>query len=183
MGRFAPGWRGVALLASGMVVGLLASGGRAPSLRAGGGDRPDASIVASVAYAVEMHPQTKSAIAKDAVCVLNYTRGYLYAALPMPLKSAVGSRQLSDWGERDLLKDFAIGRNHDPHFAMTSGGVGAQEGGWSALYIIETTTGQTAVYRIEPEARAGSNAPRITLLERRQDPRLGQAGGGATASR
>src|SRR5262249_50698752 len=78
--------RGAMILAGGVALGLVVGGGRSTPLRAGAGDRPDAAIVTAGAFVMEISGATKTAIPKDAVYYLNYSRGYLYAAVPMPTK-------------------------------------------------------------------------------------------------
>jgi hypothetical protein len=172
------GW----VLAVGMAVGWALQPGRGSLLHAGGGDRPDAALVATGPIATEMHPTLKVAVTTDAVYYLNYSRGYLYAAVPMPTQTAGSSRLLSDFGERDLIKDFGLRPGSDPHFTMTSGVLGSASGGWAPLYVFETTTGQMAAYRVVPQVRAGSSSPVLQLLEKRADPRLARARPTATAA-
>jgi hypothetical protein len=174
------GW----ILAAGTALGWAIGSGRSPVLRAGGGDRPDAAVVARVAIAQNEHPALKVPVRTDALFYLNYSRGYLYAAVPLPTQTAGSSRLLSDFGERDLIKDFGIRPGTDPHFTLISGmlGVASNEAGES-LFVFETTTGQMAAYKVVPEVRAGSSAPQIQLVEKRTDPRLARARGAATAAR
>lgn len=174
---------GVLTLATGVVLGSwLTGGGSLRPLQAGAGDRPDAAIVATAPLAVEVHRATKATITNDAVYYLNYSRGYLCAAVPMLTKTAGASRILSDFGHRDLLKDFSIPRGAEPHFAMTAGNLGANGEGWAALYVFETTTGQVGVYHVEPQVRAGSSAPQIVLVEKRTEPHLAHSRSAAVAA-
>jgi hypothetical protein len=174
----------LAALAAGVLLGAVLVGGQAPTLRAGAGDRPDAAIVTTAPFATEMN-KNKAPITNDAVYYLNYSRAYLCAAVPMLTKTAGASRILSDFAERDLLKDFAIPQGVEPHFAMAAGNLGANGEGWAALYVFETTTGQVAAYHVEPQVRPGSSAPQLLLVEKRTDPRLALARTAAptTASR
>jgi hypothetical protein len=171
-----------AALAAGVVLGGVFCGGRTSILCAGGGDRPDAAIVATAPFATEVHSKSKTPITNDAVYYLNYSRGYLCAAVPMLTKTVGATRLLSDFAERDLLKDFALPRGVEPHFTMAVGHLGANGEGWAALYVFETTTGQVAAYRVEPLIRPGSSAPQIVLVEKRADPRLARARSAATTA-
>lgn len=160
------------ILAVGVLLGTALNGRPGSRLMAGAGDRPDAAIVMTAPFATEVHARSKASITNDAVYYLNYSRGYLLAAVPLLTKTAGSARILSDLGERDLLKDFSIPRGTEPHFTMAAGNLGANGEGWAALYVFETTTGQVAVYHVEQQLRAGSSAPLIVLVEKRTDPRL-----------
>jgi hypothetical protein len=165
----------VLLVAAGTLLGVLITGRPAMRLNAAGGDRPDAAVVATGPISVEQNPALKVQIASDAVYYLNYSRGFLYAAVPMPTTSTNQSRLLSDFGERDLLRDFQIGAGSNPHFTMTTGSLGSMNEGWAPLYVFETTTGQMVAYRVIAQARVGNSAPTIQIVDRRSDPRLARA--------
>jgi hypothetical protein len=167
--------RGGLFLAVGLALGWILATAPTARLHAGGGDRPDAAIVATGPIGIEPSAALKTEITKDAVYYLNYSRGFLYAAVPLLTQTAGSSRILSEFGERDLLKDFGIGPGTHPHFAMTAGNLGASGDGWAALYVFETTTGQLAIYRAVPQVRAGSSSPVIQLVEKRADGRLAMA--------
>jgi hypothetical protein len=177
--RFRSGALAMMLVVAGFLAGWLVAGARPRPVAAGGGDRPDAATVTTATIAVEANPKLGVQFNTDAVYYLNYSRGFLYVAVPMPNNQvgAVG-RILSDFGERDLLKDFALPPGATPHFAMASGQLGMLSSGFAPLYVFESTTGQLAVYRTEPQFKSRSSAPTLVLLEKRDDPRLGR---GATS--
>lgn len=170
------------LLALGVGAGVLISSGRPAPLHAGGGDHPDAPLALMVAISTEQTAD-KIGVTTDAVCYLNYLRGTLLAAIPSLTQSPGKSQVLSEFAERDLLRDFPIPPGTAAHFTMVTGKLGARSEGWAPLYVFETTTGQFAAYRIMPLARSGSNAPQIQLVEKRNDPRLAGARRTSTASR
>ncbi len=167
-------WNAIALVA-GIVLGATWASSRPLELHAGGGDRPDAAVVTTAPIATETNQARKIQITNDAVYYLNYSRGFLYAAVPMPVQVGTAMRVLSDFGERDLLQDFQIPPGITPHFTMTSGTMGGLSEGWAPLYVFETTTGQMAAYRADPQMRTGSSAPILRLLEKRAEERLGRA--------
>jgi hypothetical protein len=171
------------VLAGGVILGALIAGRPAPRLDAAGGDRPDAAMVATGPISIEQNPTLKVQVASDAVYYLNYSRGFLYAAVPMPNITPGQTRLLSDFGERDLLRDFQIGAGTSPHFTMTTGTLGVMSEGWAPLYVFETTTGQMVAYRVIVQARVGNSAPSIQIVERRNDPRLARARTATTAQR
>jgi hypothetical protein len=164
------------LIAAGFAAGWLVAGASPRRVSAGGGDRPDAATVATASIAVEANPKLGVQFSTDAVYYLNYTRGYLFAAVPMPTnRVGEAGRVLSDFAERDLLKDFELPAGSNPHFTMTSGQLGMVNSGVAPLYVFETTTGQLAIYRADPQVRGGGGtAPLLVLMERRSDPRLGR---------
>lgn len=172
----------VAVLAAGIVLGAILSGARTTSLRAGGGDHPDAPLALAATFATEINAQ-KVPVDNDAVFYLNYAKGYLLAAVPMPTQVGQQRKLLSDFSERDLIKDFQLAPGAAAHFTMASGKMGALSEGWAPLYVFESTTGQVAAYRVVPQARAGSSAPLLQLVEKRQDPRLASSRRTMTAQR
>lgn len=174
--------RSVLLVMAGAGLGALIAGRPALRLDAAGGDRPDAAIVTAGPVSIEQNPALKVQIASDAVYYLNYSRGFLYAAVPMPTMTSGQTRLLSDFGERDLLRDFQIGAGSNPHFTMTTGSLGIMNEGWAPLYVFETTTGQMVAYRVIAQARVGSSAPTIQIVERRSDPRLARARSASTTA-
>jgi hypothetical protein len=171
------------LLTCGALLGVAIAGRPALRLDAAGGDRADAAVVTTGPISIEQNPTLKVQVASDAVYYLNYSRGFLYAAVPMPTVTPGQSRLLSDFGERDLLRDFQIGAGTTPHFTMVTGTLGVMSEGWAPLYVFETTTGQMVAYRVISQARVGSSAPRLEIVERRNDPRLARARTATTAQR
>jgi hypothetical protein len=148
------------------------SRGPVPPLHAGAGDRWGDRVLTAGPIAFEQNAQ-KIQIAQDAVYYLNYSQGLLLATVPSTRSMGTSTQVLNDFAVRDLMKDFQLGPGTRPHFLMTVGTLGAREG-WAPLYVFETETGQVAVYRLTPQATAGSTRPVFELLERKVDPRLGR---------
>ena len=164
----------VTALVVGLGLGALMFGSRSEPLRAGGGDRPDSAIVTTGPISIEA-TKGKVQISSDAVYYLNYSRGRLYAAVPMLTATAGSTSLLSAFAERDLVKDFQIAPGTNPHFTMTTGSLGANSEGWAPLYVFETTTGRMIAYRTLPQSTVVSNQPDIKPVEVRNDARLGRA--------
>jgi hypothetical protein len=167
-------------LGLGLAVGVLSSAGSVRAVWAGGGDRPDSAIVATAAISTEHDPKLQIQVATDGVYYLNYSKGRLLAAVPQPRMTASATQILSEFAETDLVRDFQLAPGTNPHFVMTPGTTGPGDGrGAAMLYVFETTTGQLAIYKLEPRAVANSTVPVLQLLERKRDPRLAHAGSGA----
>jgi hypothetical protein len=164
----------VLTLAAGVALGALAAG-RAPAVRAGGGDRWDESVLATGPTFVKYNEGSKIQVAQDAVYFLDYRAGKLLATVPS-LQQMVGAsaRHLSAFVERDLVADFKLDldRGAHPHFLMTTGSMAAGAGnsygdGWAALYVFETTTRQVAVYKIQQQMIGLNAQVRLDLVELR----------------
>ncbi len=157
----------------GIGLGWALSGGRPPSLLAGGGDRWDAPVALTAPIATEASQAMKIQLSEDAIYYLNYTQGTLLAAVPMLRQTPGASQMLSEFAVRDLIADFQLPKGITPHFVMTAGSLGVSSNEtYAPLYVFETQTGQLAVYRVKPQATATSTQPAFVLLERRSDPRL-----------
>jgi len=154
-------------LVVGLALGWSLGGLRAPALKASGGDRSSESILTTGPIANEYNSIKKVQIAQDGLYYLDYGGGRLLAMVPNYQMSVGGVRVLGDFAERDLIADFGLPRGTTPHFLMTTGTLGALAEGWAPIYIVETTTGQVAAYRVVEQRMAGSNRPRFELLERR----------------
>jgi hypothetical protein len=156
---------------------------QAPQLRAANGaDRWDDRAVLSGPVLVEGNKQNM-VMTHDAIYYLNYHRGTLLASVPDYKISASGAQVLSQFAERDLVKDFAIKAGASPHFLMTTAGLGLKSEGWAPLIVFETESGQVAVYKLDRQISAGSDAPRLSLVELRRDARLAHRDAPVAAAR
>jgi hypothetical protein len=152
-----------------LVVGLSLGWGlaafRLPALRASGGDHSGETIVACGPIATVYHSKLKVQFTHDALYYLDYKGGRLLATVPTLRQSAAGTRVLDEFAERDLVSDFRIGPGVVPHFLMSVGNLGASGEGWAPLYVVETATGQVAVYRVQAQIVGNSSRPGFDLLE------------------
>ncbi len=164
---------GLAVVA-GLALGWSLASARLPRLLADGTDRWNDRIVTSGPIAVERN-KLNIQVAQDAIYYLNYTNGRLLASVPTYKQTASGIEMLTDWAERDLVRDFEIKPGMNPHFLMTTASLGFRSEGWAPLYVFETETGQVATYRIVQQATPGTDRPNFQLLDRRTDPRLAKA--------
>lgn len=173
------------LLVVGMALGVILAGGGTPKrLIAGAGEHPDASSVTTGAIGIEVDQTNNTTYTKDAIYVLNYSKGRLLAAIPHQVQTANSRQVLSDFAERDLVQDFGLKPRGSYHFEMTTASMGGANGGLAPLLVFETTTGQLAIYQVKQQYTAITSTstgmaptrPTLELLERRQDPRLARAG-------
>lgn len=81
----------------------------------------------------------------------------LHAAVPTTLKVAGAARIIGEVGETDLARDFGLKPGATPQFLLNAASLGASVQGSAALWVIETTTKQVAVYRASPKAAAGGS--------------------------
>lgn len=169
----ASAWPVVLMLAVGLTIGFTLGTARPRPLLAIGPDRAGESIMVSAPMRTEQNPTSKMQFTLDAVYYLNYSSARLLAAFPDQKQTVNSNQFLSPWAERDLLADFRLSPRSNPHFVTTVGATGAWSEGWSPLYVLETTTGQFAVYHAVQDMRTQS--PRIDLVEIRKDPRLARA--------
>ncbi len=158
----------------GLAVGLVVAPAGEPRLLAGNADRWQDRVLATGPIAVEVNKQNMK-FNQDAIYYLNYQNGLLMAAVPSYSQSGANVRVLSDFAERDLVKDFDIRPGTSPHFLMTTADLGIRSEGWAPLFVFETETGQVATYRVVPRMANGSDRPQFLLIERRTDPRLARA--------
>lgn len=170
----------LAAVALGLAVGWFQGSNQAPKLLASGGsDRWDDRAVISAPVMIEGNKQNMT-MTHDAIYYLNYARATLLASIPDYQVSAQGAQVLSQFAERDLMKDFGLDKpgilppGANPHFLMTSASLGLKSQGWSPLFVFETETGQVATYRLDRQLSTGSDAPRFMLVELKRDPRLVQ---------
>ena len=155
------------VLALGIALGWALATHRAPTVRAGGGDRHADDILTSGPIAVEYNSLTKTQAQKDALYFLDYRGARLLATVPTQRESMGGSKLIDGFIERDLAADFKIdqAQGPSPHFLMTTGSLGAYGEGWSPLFVFETTTKQVAAYKIQMQAIGTKSSSRFVLLE------------------
>ena len=166
IGRFARAATPMALVA-GVALGWSFGGGRPAVVRADGGDRSGESILTTGVVALEFDKVKQMNIAKEAVYFLDYQGGRLLATVPGIQQTPGQVRVLGDFAERDLIADFGVPRNLEPHFAMTTGSIGEHGDTWAPVYVVETVTKQIAVYRVVEQRTVTSSRPKFELLERR----------------
>lgn len=171
----------VATLVVGMAVGWVAATSATRKLQAGGSDRWNERVITTGTAIVERDRQGQR-LTQDGLYVLNYNNGLLLAALPAYEQSPSSVRFVSDFAERDLVQDFGLAPGARPHFLMTTIEMGSQGDGVSPLIVFETESGQMATYRVVREITAGSNRPKLQLLERRADARLARSESAAASN-
>lgn len=159
----------IVALGVGIGVGWLASGWHSRPIWASAGDRSGESIVATGPVLMQYDDATKSPISLDAVYYLDYKGGRLLATIPSYRLTGGKTELIDGFAERDLAADFKLDLDLGarPRFLMTTGGLGRYSGGWSPLYVFETTTGQVAVYRMQVGQAYGAagNGSQIELLD------------------
>ncbi|GIW86966.1 MAG: hypothetical protein KatS3mg108_1290 [Isosphaeraceae bacterium] len=156
-------------LASGWVVATTAP------LRASAADRNGASVVQTGVVTEIRDRQGKTLATRDGLYILNYSNGLLLAAVPDFQQVGSTTRVLSDFAERDLVRDFGLPPGANPRFLMTTLRMGLANDDWSPLVVLELDSGQVACYRLLPQATSGSTRPNFQLIERRTDPRLARS--------
>jgi hypothetical protein len=157
----------VALLV-GLMVGWGLSLSNARPLHAGAGDRFKETILTTGPVLVRYDEATKSSIALDAVYILDHKGGRLIASLPTYRQSTSSTTIIESFVERDLAADFKLDLDAGPapHFMMTTGSLGPYTAGWAPLYVVETTSNQMGVYRIELQQTSGkSSRPKFELVQ------------------
>jgi hypothetical protein len=166
----------VLTLAAGLILGwglaLGLAGSRTPELRASGGDRWDESILASGPTFVRYNEGSKVQVAQDAVYFLDYRAGRLLGTIPMMRQTVGPSKMLDGFAERDLVADFHLDTETGPrpHFLMTTssmstGSASPYGDGWAPLFVVETTTRQVAVYKIQQQTIGAATQTRLELVE------------------
>jgi hypothetical protein len=162
----------VATLLAGLALGWFLTTGRAPSLLAHGGDRWEESILTAGPTFIQYNEGTKIQVTQDAVYYLDYRAGKLHATIPSMKQFVGGSKILGTFVERDLASDFKLelDRGPRPHFLMTTGSMAASSGntygdGWAPLFVVETTTRQIGVYKIQSQIIGAAQQARFDLLE------------------
>jgi hypothetical protein len=176
MTRAASMWMALGVVA-GVIGGLSLGGYHAPRLAAAGGDRWNERAVTTGVVSVQ-RDKGGAVWNEEALYVLNKSKGLLLAAVPDYKQSVNSMKILSDFAERDLVKDFGLEPGSNPHFLMTTLAIGTQGQGWSPLLVMETESGQVATYRVQIQATQGTNRPLFQLVDRRTDARLARSFGG-----
>jgi hypothetical protein len=163
-------------LAAGLGLGYAAGSARVPRLEADTADRWEERVLVSGPISIEVN-KMGAQVSQDALYYLNYNSGRLLASVPSVRASQGGTEILSEFAERDLVRDFDLKPGARPHFLMTTANLGLRSEGWAPLFVFETESGQVATYRVVPQAVQGTNParPQFLLLERRKDPRLAKA--------
>jgi hypothetical protein len=155
-----------------LLIGLMAGWGlslfKARPLHASAGDRFKEAIITTGPVLVRYDEATKSSIALDAVYILDWKVGRLIASIPTYRQSTSGITIIESFVERDLVADFKvdIDTGPAPHFMMTTGSLGPYTAGWAPLYVVETTSNQMGIYRIELQQTSGkSSRPKFELVQ------------------
>ena len=113
---------------------------------------------------------TESSIPLDALYILDYKGGRLLASLPTFRQSTGATTIIESIVERDLVADFKVDLDTgpSPHFLMTTGSLGPFTAGWAPLYVIETTSNQLGVYKLNIQESSGkSGRPKFELVQLR----------------
>lgn len=157
----------VAGLVVGLSLGWTLFREGSPRLMATGGDRWADSILATGQLSLRYHDGLKVQVAQDAIYLLDYKTGRLMASVPSNQTTGTNSSILGPFAERDLVADFKIQPGTAPHFLMTTGSLGGYDEGNSPLFVVETTTSQVAVYRVQFQIVGANHRPRFELVEMR----------------
>jgi hypothetical protein len=158
------------VLLVGLIAGWSFSLARPATLRAGAGDRAGETIMATGPVLVRYDKATESSISLDALYILDYKGGRLLASLPTFRQSTGSTKIIESIVERDLAADFKVDLDAgpSPHFLMTTGSLGPFTAGWAPLYVIETTSNQLGVYRLNIQESSGkSGRPKFELVQLR----------------
>ncbi len=129
-------------------------------LRAGAGDRSGESIVATGAVLMQFDETVKTSIPLEALYFLDYKGGRLIGTVPSFRLTAMSTKLIDTFAERDLVADFKLDLDIGPrpHFLMTTGTLGAYSAGWAPLYVFETSSSQLAIYRMHLPQTIGTVA-------------------------
>jgi hypothetical protein len=160
----------VVAVGGGVILGWLLASLRPTPIRASAGDRSGESVVATGPVMVRFDEGTKSAIPTDALYFLDYEGGRLLATIPTYRQTTKSVSLINAFEERDLVADFKVDLDTGPRprFLMTTGSLGPYTEGWAPLYIIETTTNQLGIYRLQTQQTAGKpSKSRFELVELR----------------
>jgi hypothetical protein len=156
------------VLLVGLIAGWSLSLFRPAPVRAGAGDRLGEAIITTGPVLVRYDKATESSISLDALYILDYKGGRLLASLPTFRQSASSTTIIESFVERDLVADFKldVDTGPRPHFMMTTGSLGPYTAGWAPLYVVETTSNQMGVYRINLSETTGkSSRPKFELVQ------------------
>jgi hypothetical protein len=155
------------LLVLGLFLGWGLASFRPAPIRASSGDRSGESIVTTGPILIRYDEGNKVQIPLEALYILDYKAGRLLGTVPALHTTVKSSNYLGRIAERDLVADFKIDLDNGPkpHFLMTTGSLGAYNGGWAPLYVYETSTNQIAVYRILQQTVGTKDNTSLELLE------------------
>ena len=92
-------------------------------------------------------------------------RALLFTAIPEIRKTAAKTQMVGEVASRNLAADLKLKPGVVPHFLLNTASLGATGMGMSALFVMETTTKQLAIYRVYPRATAQGAKPTIELLD------------------
>ncbi|WP_165226309.1 hypothetical protein [Aquisphaera insulae] len=167
MPRLHPRLPSVVLLFLGLLMGWGMATFRPVPLRASGGDRTGESIVTTGPILIRYDETNKIQVPTEALYLLDYKAGRLVATVPALHQTGTTSRYLGAFAERDLAKDFKLDLDTGPkpHFLMTTGSLGIYASGWSPLFVIETSTNQVAIYRVNQKTVGTTVSTALELLE------------------
>jgi hypothetical protein len=156
-------------LAVGLIAGMILSGSRGSNLIAAGSDRSGDSSVVTGPITIGYDEGLKVQIPHEAVYLLDYKGGRLYATIPSFRKGSGPSKLIDTFVDRDLVADFKLDLENGPkpRFLMTTGGLGAYSAGWAPLYVFETATSRLAIYRVQPYVYGTVSKPKFELVELR----------------
>jgi len=133
-------------------------------LKAGSGGRSGESISASGAFAVNQTPDRRQ-VPLDAIYWIDYRTAKLYSTTPELSKTTANTRMVSEIAVRELIVDFKLPPGVAPHFLMNTASLGALGGGSSALFVVETTTKQLAIYWCYPKTTGLNAKPEFELIQ------------------
>ena len=138
--------------------------------KADGMDHVGKSIMTTGPVLVSFDKSTESPIPLDAVYILDYKARRLRASLPVYLHSAQATTIIESFVQRDLAADFKVDfdRGPRPRFLMSTGSLGPYTAGQAPLYVIETTSNQLGVYRLNIQQTTGRAArSKLELVQMR----------------
>jgi hypothetical protein len=164
------------LLLLGLSLGWGLATLRPAPIRASSGDRSGESILTTGPIMIRYDEGNKVQIPLEALYILDYRAGRLLGTVPALHQTVKASSYLGTIAERDLAADFKIDLDNGPkpHFLMTTGSLGTYSGGWSPLYVYESSTNQIAIYRIHEQTVGTKANTRLELLELRSIARAGE---------
>lgn len=122
-------------------------------------------MVATGPVSIEHDRGNDIQVEHDALYYLDYRGGRLLAAVPSFQQTIGKTRIIDGWSERDLVADFKLPPGTQPKFLMTTGTMGGVNGAWAPLFVFESTTRQSAIYRVTSQTIGTITTPRFELLE------------------
>ena len=165
------------VLIAGVIVGWSLSLLRPAPLHAGAGDRSGETIVATGPVLVKYDKAAESPSSLDALYFLDYKGGGCWRRSRPSGNRLRPPRLIESFIERDLVADFKLDLDAGPRprFLMTTGSLGPYTAGWAPLYVVETTTSQVAVYRMQVQETIGkSSRPKFELVQLRSYAKTGR---------